>query len=108
MFCGDFAAAEFAERRGRVPDAIGPTGVAVLQGAASPLGQVRFRQTNSSCYLIGAETPRACLLLRGRSIEETRREEGIPDRYPSPASAPRPGPAGRNGTASEPRTTSGR
>ena len=38
VFNGDFPAAEFSERRGRVLDAIGPTGAAVLQGAASPLG----------------------------------------------------------------------
>lgn len=67
LFAGDFPAAEFAERRGRVLDAIGPAGVAVLQGAASPLGYVRFRQTNSFYYLTGVETPHAYLLLNGRT-----------------------------------------
>lgn len=67
LFTEDFPAEEFAGRRGRVLDAIGPNGVAVLQGAASPLGYVRFRQTNSFYYLTGVETPHAYLLLDGRT-----------------------------------------
>lgn len=66
IFTEDFPAAEFAERRGQVSDAIGATGAAVLQGAASPLGCVRLRQTNSFRYLTGVETPYAALLLNGR------------------------------------------
>lgn len=67
IFTGDFPAAEFTARREAVLEAIGPTGAAVLQGAPSPLGYVRFRQTNSFYYLTGVETPHAYLLLDGRS-----------------------------------------
>ncbi len=67
LFTTDFPAEEFAARRMRVLDAIGPGAAAVLQGAASPLGYVRFRQTNSFYYLTGVETPHAYLLLDGRS-----------------------------------------
>ena len=67
IFTADFPAAEFSARREAVLDAIGPNGAAVLQGAPSPLGYVRFRQTNSFYYLTGVETPHAYLLLDGRS-----------------------------------------
>lgn len=71
IFTADFPAAEFHERRERVMEAIGPDGVAVLQGAASPLGYVRFRQTNSFYYLTGVETPHAYLLLDGAARRST-------------------------------------
>lgn len=67
IFTADFPAAEFAARRERVMERIGPDGAAVLQGAPSPLGYVRFRQTNSLYYLTGVETPHAYLLLDARS-----------------------------------------
>ena len=65
IFTDDFPAAEFQARREAVLEAIGPGGAAVLQGAGSPLGYVRFRQTNSFYYLTGVETPHAYLLLDG-------------------------------------------
>ncbi len=71
IFTADFPAAEFHERRERVMEAIGPDGVAVLQGAASPLGYVRFRQTNSFYYLTGVETPHAYLLLEAATLRST-------------------------------------
>lgn len=71
IFTADFPAAEFHERRERVMEAIGPDGVAVLQGAASPLGYVRFRQTNSFYYLTGVETPHAYLLLNAATRRST-------------------------------------
>ncbi len=65
IFTSDFPASEFAARRARVLEAIAPD-VVLLQGAASPLGYVRFRQPNSFCYLTGVEAPHACLLRDGR------------------------------------------
>ena len=67
IFTGDFPAEEFQARREAVLDAVGPGGVAVLQGAGSPLAYQRFRQTNSFYYLTGVETPHAYLLLDGAS-----------------------------------------
>ncbi len=64
-FTTDFAPEEFAARRAKVFDAIGPNGLAVLQGAPSPTGYTRFRQTNEFYYLSGIEVPHAYLLLDG-------------------------------------------
>lgn len=65
LFTTDFPPDEFAARRAKIYDAIGPTGIAVLQGAPSPAGYVRFRQGNDFYYLSGIEVPRAYLLLDG-------------------------------------------
>lgn len=69
LFTSDFTPEEFRERREKVFDAIGPNAVAVVQGAPSPMGYVRFRQTNSFYYLCGIESPHAYLLLDGSSRE---------------------------------------
>ncbi len=71
LFTTDFPPAEFAERRGRVYDAIGPNAVALLQGAPAPAGYVRFRQSNEFYYLSGIETPHAYLLLDGSTRRTT-------------------------------------
>ena len=65
IFTRDFPAAEFQARRRALMDAIGPGAIALLQGAPSPLGYVRFRQTNSFYYLSGVETPHTYLMLNG-------------------------------------------
>lgn len=65
FFTKDFPPSEFAERRAKVFDSIGENGVAVLQGAASPAGYVRFRQSNEFYYLTGIEVPHAYLILDG-------------------------------------------
>ena len=65
VFTQEFPAAEFAQRREAVYDAIGPHGIALVQGAPSPLGYVRFRQSNVFYYLCGVETPHAYLLMDG-------------------------------------------
>jgi Xaa-Pro aminopeptidase len=65
LFATDFPAAEFAQRRSTVYDAIGEHGVALVQGAPSPVGYVKFRQSNEFYYLCGVETPHAYLLLDG-------------------------------------------
>jgi Xaa-Pro aminopeptidase len=65
LFTSDFPPEEFAARRAAVYDVIGPQSVAVLQGAPSPVGYTRFRQTNEVYYLCGIEAPHAYLLLDG-------------------------------------------
>ena len=64
FFTTDFQPREFAERRSKIYDAIGD-GFALVQGAQSPAGYVRFRQTNEFYYLCGVESPHAYLLLSG-------------------------------------------
>jgi Xaa-Pro aminopeptidase len=58
-----FPAAEFAARRARVREAIGPRAAAVLQGAALSGGFEVFRQANEFYYLSGIEVPHAYLLI---------------------------------------------
>lgn len=65
LFTKDFTPEEFAKRRSAVYDAIGANALAVLQGAPSPVGYVRFRQSNEFYYLCGIEVPHAYLLLDG-------------------------------------------
>lgn len=65
LFTEAFSPEEFHARREKLYDAIGPNALALVQGAPSPVGYVRFRQTNSFFYLSGIETPHAYLLLDG-------------------------------------------
>lgn len=65
LFTTDFPPEEFAARRSKVYEAIGGEAFAVIQGAASPPGYTRFRQSNEFSYLCGIETPHAYLLLDG-------------------------------------------
>ena len=67
LFTKDFAPEEFAQRRSKIYDAIGPNAVAVLQGAPSPAGYTRFRQSNEFYYVCGIEAPHAYLLLDGKT-----------------------------------------
>ena len=46
LFTSDFPPEEFAARRAAVYKAIGPGGLALIQGAAVPPGYTRFRQSN--------------------------------------------------------------
>ncbi len=71
LFTADFPPEEFASRRTGVYDAIGKGAVALLQGAPTPLGYTRFRQTNDFYYLCGVEVPNAYLLLDGASRKAT-------------------------------------
>lgn len=63
----DFPVEEFAARRTRVFDAIGPQSIAVIQGAPGVDGFKVFRQSNEFYYLTGLESPHAYLVLDGRS-----------------------------------------
>jgi Xaa-Pro aminopeptidase len=71
LFTTDFPPEEFAARRAKVYEAIGETGVALIQGAPSPAGYARFRQSNEMYYLSGIEVPHAYLLLSGSSKRAT-------------------------------------
>jgi Xaa-Pro aminopeptidase len=83
-FTTDFPPEEFAARRAKVYEAIGADAFALIQGAGSPAGYTRFRQTNDFYYLCGVEVPHAYLLLDGASKKATlflpprneRRERG--------------------------------
>lgn len=64
FFTTDFPPQEFKDRRAAVYAAIGDS-VAVIQGAPSPAGYTRFRQSNEFYYLCGVEVPHAYLALLG-------------------------------------------
>ena len=80
-FQDDFPVEEFAARRGKVLDAIGAQGIAVVQGAAGVDGFKVFRQSNEFYYLTGLETPHAYLVMDGRTRRTTlylsRRNEAL-------------------------------
>lgn len=63
IFTTDFPPEEFAARRDKVYEAVGKTGVALLQGAPTAIGYTRFRQSNDFYYLCGIEVANAYLLL---------------------------------------------
>ena len=63
LFSTDFPPEEFAKRRGAVYDAIGKNAIAIVQGAPTPVGYSRFRQSTDFYYLSGIEVPNAYLLL---------------------------------------------
>lgn len=65
LFTSDFPPDEFAARRAKVYAAIGENGLAIVQGAPSPEGYTRFRQSNEFYYLSGIESPHAYLVLDG-------------------------------------------
>jgi Xaa-Pro aminopeptidase len=66
-FQKDFPPAEFAERRARVAEAIGPGAVAVLAGFGETGAFDLFRQSNDFYYLSGVEVPHAYLFIEGGS-----------------------------------------
>lgn len=61
---------EYAERRGRIYDAIGEAS-AVIQGAAPVRGYDVFRQTNDVLYVTGIEIPQIFILLDGAAHKTT-------------------------------------
>lgn len=70
-FQTDVTREELAARRATVYDAIGPRGIAVVQGASGVPGFSVFRQANDFYYLCGVESPHAYLVLNGRSRTTT-------------------------------------
>lgn len=77
LFTPHFPAEEFVARRSAIASAIGSDAVALLQGAPSPPGYTRFRQSNEFFYLTGIESPHAYLLIEpaGRSTLYLRRRD---------------------------------
>jgi Xaa-Pro aminopeptidase len=71
LFQTDFPPQEFAARRARIFDAIGPGAVAVVQGAPPVRGFDVFRQSNEFYYCCGVEVPQAYLLLSGAKRRTT-------------------------------------
>src|SRR6185436_6629898 len=70
-FTANFTLQEFAARRARVYDAIGPEAVAVIQGAPTVHSSAIFRQSNEFFYLSGVVAPQALLLMDGTSRRTT-------------------------------------
>ncbi len=66
-----FSKEEFARRRAKVLEEIGPKAVAVLKGNEGMPAYVPFRQDNNFFYLSGAEAPEAILLLDGATRQAT-------------------------------------
>lgn len=63
-----FDKSEYAARRGRLMDKI-PDGVAVFLGAATPAGDVLFRQGHDFSYFTGVAIPNAYLIIDGARRE---------------------------------------
>ena len=61
-----FTKEEFAARRAKILEAIGPEGLAVIQGAPSVHASAIFRQSNEFFYVSGVVVPQAYLLLDGK------------------------------------------
>ena len=66
-----FSSDDFRARHAAVFDAIGPSAVAVVQGAGPVGGFEIFRQTNELFHLTGLDVPQAYLLLDGRARRAT-------------------------------------
>ncbi len=82
---------EFARRRDRVLEAIGPNAAAVLKGNEGMPGYVPFRQDNNFFYLTGVEAPGAMLLLDGgtkRAVLFLPRRNEARERSEGPLLAP--------------------
>ncbi len=65
QFTEDFTQQEFATRRARVGEAIGPMGLALVQGAPTTHSSGLFRQSNEFFYLTGVVVPQAYILIDG-------------------------------------------
>jgi len=71
LFTEDFPPSEFAARRARVFDQIGPEALVVMQGEPTPRGYTRFRQSNEFYYLTGIEVAHALVIMDGASRTTT-------------------------------------
>ena len=64
-FTTNFTTQEFAARRAKVYEAIGPSAVALIQGLPGVHSSAVFRQSNEFFYLSGVVAPQALLLMDG-------------------------------------------
>src|SRR5262245_31973145 len=64
-FTTNFTLKEFAARRAKIMDAIGPQAVAVMQGLPTVHSSAIFRQSNGFFYVSGVVAPQAVLLIDG-------------------------------------------
>jgi Xaa-Pro aminopeptidase len=64
-FTTNFPREEFAARRAKIYDAIGPGAIALMQGLPSVHSSAIFRQSNEFFYVSGVAVPQALLLLDG-------------------------------------------
>lgn len=67
----DFSKEDFAERRGKIVEAIGNNAIALIQGSGGIAGFSIFRQSNTFYYLTGLETAHAYLLINGKTGRAT-------------------------------------
>ena len=70
-FTTAFPKDEFAARRLKVADAIGPEAVALVQAAPTVHSSAIFRQSNEFFYLTGVGVPQAMLLVDGATRKST-------------------------------------
>jgi Xaa-Pro aminopeptidase len=70
LFATELPKEEFAARRAALIQKIGD-GVAVLQGATETASYEKFRQSNQFYYLTGVPTPRAIVVIDGRTRTST-------------------------------------
>ena len=70
-FTTNFTLQEFAARRARIYEAIGPSAMAVMQGLPSVHSSAIFRQSNEFFYVSGVVVPQAMLLMDGASKRTT-------------------------------------
>src|SRR5262245_50764080 len=61
-----FTKEEFAARRAKILDTIGPEALALIQGAPAVHSSAIFRQSNEFFYVSGVVVPQAYLLLDGK------------------------------------------
>jgi Xaa-Pro aminopeptidase len=71
QFSTSFTREEFAGRRARIADTIGPGAIALVQGAPSVHSSAIFRQSNEFFYVTGVTVPQAYLLIDGASRKST-------------------------------------
>jgi Xaa-Pro aminopeptidase len=81
-FTTNFTPEEFAARRSKVYEAIGPEAIALIQGLPAVHSSAIFRQSNEFFYLSGVVAPQALLLMDGAS---RRSILYLPKRNPSRA-----------------------
>jgi Xaa-Pro aminopeptidase len=70
-FTSNFTTQEFAARRTKIYDAIGPEAIAVMQGLPSVHSSAIFRQSNEFFYVSGVVAPQALLLMDGSTKKTT-------------------------------------